>query len=175
MGLSDNSEALTKMATILAGEAAKRGSEGTAYKKVVPLVTTMVCSSADLLSDVAKSGGNLTSTNLTSFVLKRAIGFAELSDNDKVLCVAALTDLVASAAFDLPVLVAGTAADVGSAGATVAPSIPLMIASAANLSLAGIKSYQQCGPLVVKKIADLDDTAYQIYLQASVYIGNPAP
>lgn len=144
-------------------------------KKIAPVVASMVCTATDLAVNAARNGGTPTTAGVSVFIVSRVTGLAGLSEKQWVLCVAALAELAMSASTDGVVLAGAATAEAGTAGASTPVSVPLMIAAGASLALAGIKAGQQCGPLVMKEINALNDDAFQVYLQANLFVGNPAP
>jgi hypothetical protein len=169
--ISENHEAIIKAVSSAANRQVDVQTEGTALKKVGPVVASMVLTAVNITVDAAKNGGTPTGANVGIFLVKRATGFAGLSESDKVLCVAALAELATSVATDGAVLAASSTAEVGTGGAATPVSVPLMIAAGASLALAGFKAHQQCGPLVTRAISQLNDEAFKVYLQANQFIG----
>jgi hypothetical protein len=108
-----------------------------------------------------KNGGQPSPITAGIFIINRVTGFAGLSENQKVLCVAALAELATTI---VPVVTAATS-EVVTVGASTPISIPALLVTGASLTLSAMKVHKQCGPLVVQKINELNDDAFKVYLQ----------
>ena len=173
--ISEHIEAIMKAIRVAFAKQVDVQSDGTAFEKVAPVVSAMVCSVADFIIDAAKTGGTPSATSVGVFLINRATGFSGLSKSHQVLCVAALVELATTSVAEAPVLAAAVAGVAGSAGLASPVGIPLMMVSSASFIVAALKVNQQCGPLVVEKISNLNDEAFSIYLQFSQYISTPTP